>query len=291
MREEGRNEPLLNFHPWAGASPLPAAKLCSLSLQTVSAPGLCWLTHGFSAAMPQKQQDQMLLPQFQMALCQSLSSFWFCIANSRMQGQAMIGAANPYSNKKNINNHNNLHCEKSMCVWITSSTCNNISQLFNMKSLAAAPPCVIFCSPSSQSTLKVCFPPLNRKYRHDWDPCCMWLGNHSSPAAILLCVIHTSLILRGEAQKMGFSSVYHNFLFVEPGLSVLPLIKPVLRDTNNAVGCGDKSKGAKAAVSPCRWCPISSLHLSLMQSFGTAGCCQEKGTRGGGSGIFKACLN
>lgn len=52
---------------------------------------------------------------------------------------------------------------------------------------------------------------------------------------------------------MGSFSVCHNFLILEPGLRVLPLVKEeVLRGTSNAVGCGDKSKGAKGAVSPRR---------------------------------------
>lgn len=55
-------------------------------------------------------------------LCQGLSSFQVCTANSKMQSQAVIRAPNPHGNKKNINKHNNLHCEeKSIWTCIASA--------------------------------------------------------------------------------------------------------------------------------------------------------------------------
>lgn len=119
----------------------------------------------------------------------------------------------------------------------------------------------------------------------------MWLGKPLTQAAVVLCLLYIPLTLRGEARQIGFFSVRHNFLFLEPGLRMLPLIKEVLRGTSNAVGCG-----AKGAVSPCRWCPICSLHLTTVQGFG--GCrlppevgSRSRGMRGDDSRITEVYLN
>lgn len=147
----------------------------------------------------------------------------------------------------------------------------------------------------SQSTVNTCSPPLAGEYRGDGDPHWMWLGNPLTPGrATAVSPLHLTPT-EGRSTTMGSFSLCHNFLFLELGLRVLPLVKEVLRGTSNAVGCGDKIKGAKSAASPRRWCPISSLHLTPMQ--GSGGCRlppgrrAEQGMRGGDSRIAEACLN
>lgn len=58
--------------------------------------------------------------------------------------QAVSRAPKQPRSKKNIDDHNKLHCEQSR--WVQSASTLNTPHLFNTTSLAAALSCTIFCT-------------------------------------------------------------------------------------------------------------------------------------------------
>lgn len=73
-----------------------------------------------------------------------------------------------------------VSCPRSMWVWITSNTCNDISYLSNIKSLAAEPSCVtVYCPIMSEHPENLLLS-LDEGHRNDGDPCCMCLGKIAS---------------------------------------------------------------------------------------------------------------
>lgn len=210
MREKGKNEPLLSFHPWAGARPPPAEKPHFLSLWTVPAPGLpSWPSapqqhrHKSNRTVPETLEPSAPAPVSGNLLCQGLSSFWFCTTKRTMQAQTMIRAPNSRSNKKNINNRNNLHCEKSMWVWMTSSTGSNTSYLFNIKTLAAAPACVIVCFPTISEHREHRFSSLGWGVQRWWGSALDVAGESTHPRQGHYCVSSTPHSYWGEKHNDG----------------------------------------------------------------------------------------
>lgn len=156
-----------------------------------------------------KRLNQVLLPQFQMTLCVRDCVHSGSVPQiAQCKARPWSGLLIPIVIKKNINNHNNLHCEKSMWAWITSSTCNNTSHLFNIKSLAVAPSCVIVCFPIiSEHPESVLFS-LGQGVQRWWGSSLDVAGETTRPRQQYCCVSSTPHSYWGEKHNKWDSSLF-----------------------------------------------------------------------------------
>lgn len=93
-----------------------------------------------------------------------------------------------------------VSCPRSTWVWITSKTCSDTSYLSNIKSLAAEPSCVIVYFPIMSEH------PENLHLSFGWGAQRWWgslldvAGEKTFLWQQYFCLLHTSLLLRGEPQ-------------------------------------------------------------------------------------------